>query len=489
MTASTRSPSTCKDGAISWACCDAYGTSGYTPAVCNVTSCTSTTNARDPVIPKCDEVTKFDVTSTSPTVDLQLHDGQFSGNVAAATVQCGGSSGACAAGISGVCRATVSTAGCKCIGSNCDDGAPVVGSGCTGCDAICTASGATTATVCRPAQGLCDEPELCVANTMAGTGFVCADDGPRKSSSFVCNPSTGPCDPEETCTGNSIDVDCPTNIFKDANFVCNPSTGPCDPEETCTGNSGPCPTNVFKDANFVCNPSTGPCDPEETCTGNSGPCPTNVFKDANFVCNPSTGPCDPEETCTGNSGPCPTNVFKDANFVCNPSTGPCDPEETCTSNSGPCPANVFEPIGTVCKPKADACDVVEVCDGVNAACPPDARHDYGYHIKCALVCYLCGVNSANVTASQNGNTSFIGGTNLGACDSFVIMDYPACTTHCLNKDCPGTAYNIPVRGLSNFAFYQCNNTSGGWALGAGWPDKVNVNSTTTLPVCLKPWRL
>jgi len=227
----------------------------------------------------------------------------------------------------------------------------------------------------------------CTSNGQCATGFcvngVCCDTAcnggcgvcnlPGKvgtcsaaSSTTVCRAQNGVCDVAETCSGTSLS--CPSDAVAALGTVCRPQNGICDVAETCNGTTKACPADGFAPPTTVCHASIGTCDTTVACTGNSPSCPPDMPAPAGTVCRPAAGGCDVAETCTGNSSLCPADSVAPAGAVCRPAVSICDVAETCDGSSSACPADTFGAAGTACGAATDN-EPAPVCSGSSGTCP------------------------------------------------------------------------------------------------------------------------
>ncbi len=105
-------------------------------------------------------------------------------------------------------------------------------------------------------------------------------------SATVCRPAEGACDQVEHCSG--IDPACPADGVASVGTHCRSSAGDCDLAEACDGAGKACPEDGLRAAGEVCRPATA-CSPEETCSGSEVTCPTDVVAVDGTVC--SEGVC------------------------------------------------------------------------------------------------------------------------------------------------------------------------------------------------------
>jgi parallel beta-helix repeat protein len=249
---------------------------------------------------------------------------------------------------------------------SCDDFNACTVDSCNPQTGACGIGVADAGTLCRPAAGPCDVPEVC-----DGIELLCPEDDTLVPAGVECRPAAGACDVAETCNG--VSAACPADALAPSTTVCHPSTGVCDPAESCTGSSAACPADAFAPPTTTCRASTGVCDPAESCTGFSGACPADAFEPSTTVCRPLAGACDvAAETCTGSSGSCPADTFQPSTFECRASAGDCDVAESCSGTGPSCPADAFQPSSVECRASTVTCDPAEFCSGAGASCPADA---------------------------------------------------------------------------------------------------------------------
>ena len=166
---------------------------------------------------------------------------------------------------------------------SCDDGAANGGPG-SCCSTRCTLHAAGTA--CRPADGACDEAELC-----DGTSALCPEDRFARAGA-PCRAPAGACDVAEVCSGTSSE--CPVNEVRAHGTVCRVATGACDLDEECDGVSGECPADARRTGE--CRASRGGCDPPEWCDGASQDCPADVRLPDGATCDDGDA-CTADDTC------------------------------------------------------------------------------------------------------------------------------------------------------------------------------------------------
>ena len=229
---------------------------------------------------------------------------------------------------------------------------------------------------------LCDtwnpEGPCSVQDTCDGSG-VCLDI--YLSVSFTCRPASGLCDEPEVCSGTSDW--CPEDQFKPSTIECRGVLfgDDCDWPENCTGLHPFCPDDTVKSSGTLCRASEGICDLPEVCNGVNKTCPPDIFRDESFECRLSSAPCDAPEFCLGNNVTlaeepwlCPTDFLHGPTHICRVPTDLCDAPELCDGIVDSCPPDLIHINGTVCRPASDLCDKEEVCDGVSIMCPMDEVH-------------------------------------------------------------------------------------------------------------------
>ena len=229
----------------------------------------------------------------------------------------------------------------------------------------------------------------------------------------------------------------------------------CELPSYCDGTDVTCPDKVILPATTVCRPAAVAAD-------KTASCPANSYKDPNTSCRPAVDLCDAPEVCTG--GPaCPPDLYEPPTICCRPAVfgadgSTCDNTEYCDGVTTACPADTPMPATAVCRPAADLCDVPERCSGTSDSCPPNQRNDDGYVYKCGLTCFLCAVHQNQLTLSSGTSTQAwnLGGCGIGACDNFVTLKWPDCTTQCINALCPNN------KALSNSEIYSCVKSTGHW---------------------------
>jgi hypothetical protein len=273
-----------------------------------------------------------------------------------------------------------------------------------------------------------------------------ATDRCEAAAGAICRPAEGRCDEDEVCDGTS--TACPADRRKPAGTVCREATEPCDVAETCSGTSVRCPADGFAPRGTECRPAAGLCDRPEACTGDDPECPIDYLQAAGFTCREADGACDVAEVCDGSSPECPTNGFRPAETSCGTLSGECDAPEACTGDSADCPPD--RPAGTdvVCRPAAGDCDAAENCPGSTKSCPPDEGLADGTSCGAGGLC--CG--GTCLTGAQCCSFDQCPPATSDACDSdnrCVCGSAPACTggpkccagachACCTNADCTGT---------------------------------------------------
>jgi cysteine-rich repeat protein len=254
----------------------------------------------------------------------------------------------------------------------CDDGNQTSGDCCS---PSCTFE--SSATVCRPAAGVCDQAELCT-----GSSGTCPADAKKVT---VCRASAGVCDPVEVCdgTGNSCGADARLS------GVCRAATGTCDVAETCSVASPACPPDSFQPAGTACASDGNPCTNDQCngaglCAhpGNSAPCEDSLFCNGSDTCsggscsvhagNPCPGPdgdgnCS--ESCSESTDTC---TFDDPDgSPCNDGIGPSVGDQclsgTCLGGSGTVLCGDADGDGSV--KSSDALRVLRAAVGQAVVCP------------------------------------------------------------------------------------------------------------------------
>lgn len=275
--------------------------------------------------------------------------------------------------------------------------------------------------------------------------------------SGVCNVQFDKSECEVTTESTCVQADCDAMN----------TAGTCVKYECGTG--GQC-VAVPREKDYVCRAKNGVCDVEEKCDGENQLCPADAFA-KDVPCRPKVyaadgTSCDVEDVCDGSQRTCPPDAFESSGVTCRSSVlgsdgKTCDVAEMCTGTSAVCPPDVVSPEGTQCRTKADNCDVPEVCDGSSKSCPEDIRRTHGYTYKCSTTIYVCGVTATMVDGLQgltvgSGGQSFFGSCGIGKGRSIVALDWPACTSQCVNAICQNN------RGLSNYAYGSCVPETSSW---------------------------
>jgi len=137
----------------------------------------------------------------------------------------------------------------------------------------------------------------------------CWSAGSPVAAGTVCRPAVGLCDVPEVCDG--VSAACPVDIYAPVTTVCRAVQGDCDIVESCTGSSPDCPADAFLTAGAVCRVAEGICDLAESCSGSGPDCPADGMAPVGTTCRASTDmdQCDPAEICTGSSVSCPVDVI------------------------------------------------------------------------------------------------------------------------------------------------------------------------------------
>eukprot|EP01111_Echinosteliopsis_oligospora_P013674 TRINITY_DN4962_c0_g1_i1.p1 TRINITY_DN4962_c0_g1~~TRINITY_DN4962_c0_g1_i1.p1 ORF type:complete len:1017 (+),score=227.48 TRINITY_DN4962_c0_g1_i1:60-3110(+) len=239
-------------------------------------------------------------------------------------------------------------------------------SGC--CNNTCQIAVADT--VCRAAQGICDQSEIC-----DGMSTQCPADK-QVEKGTTCRPSAGACDISETCDGSNDD--CPKDKLAMNETVCRASNGPCDAIEVCNGVNPACPPDQIYPGGgaHICRDSVGPCDSAEYCDGFNISCPS--FEEEK--CPPSR-PCG-DGICSSSIGEncvtCPYDCgFSSSCNVCG--DGECTNSigENCTTCSEDCGGCIVS-TEDHCRPNISSSkEPVDICSGngacVNGVCKCDSE--------------------------------------------------------------------------------------------------------------------
>ncbi len=265
----------------------------------------------------------------------------------------------------------------------------------------------SSATLCRPSAGICDNAELC-----SGSSATCPGNGFKFGT--PCRPSAGICDTTEFCNGSS--ASCPANTFEAPTTLCRPAADVCDVEEFCTGSSAACPTDHFLASTESCRGPADVCDIEEFCPGNGPSCPADAKSTA--VCRPSASGCDAVETCDGVNDSCPGDDVLPSGTTCRPSVGVCDSAETCDGSSFDCPADAKST--AVCRAAAGPCDVAESCNGVGNGCPSDGFATSATTCRASAggcdVAESCTGSSTACPGDTVQSSGFVCRASAGGCD-------------------------------------------------------------------------
>lgn len=172
----------CKGSSISWFCCRGSQKPEMTSdSFCDLYHCNSPTlEDWESEKNKCNTVSVLEylVPTDATSIIVQLHDGQFNGNVACTTpgACCGGSGTSCPSATSGVCQTTIDLSTCgtmrECTtDSDCDHLNTACASGSCSAEGLCGKTLHPQGTVCRPALDPCDVSETC-----SGVSDQCPDD-------------------------------------------------------------------------------------------------------------------------------------------------------------------------------------------------------------------------------------------------------------------------------------------------------------------------
>jgi len=212
-------------------------------------------------------------------------------------------------------------------------------------------------TVCRPAAGECDVPEVC-----DGVYPLCPDDVlVRADANKVCRPAGGLCDIEERCTG--LSASCPQDAKRPPGLVCSRgSLEGCTVDAVCDGTNVACPAKGPVAAGTVCSKGADwSCIGDSVCDGAPSPCPANGPAVAGTVCRSPAGACDEPEICDGHAVICPPDALKANETVCEPGRSTCEKDAICTGTAAACPEHVVIPDGM-------ACDEQSLCTAAGASC-------------------------------------------------------------------------------------------------------------------------
>ena len=172
----------------------------------------------------------------------------------------------------------------------------------------------------------CDDANVCTAD------FCAAGQCAHGMSPYgtLCRAANGACDQAEYCTGSS--TVCPADTYAPSSFVCRRAADLCDAPEQCTGRSTVCPTDAYQAQGHECRGATS-CGVASTCDGVSAACPDNAPVAQGTVCRYAYSSCDITEVCDGTSSECPADAIEPAGTSC---TGVCGKSGTCTGNSTTC---------------------------------------------------------------------------------------------------------------------------------------------------------
>lgn len=339
---------------------------------------------------------------------------------------------------------------------------------CTGTDATCPADFfVSSGTVCRAAVDLCDVSETCT-----GSDGACPVDA-YQVNGYLCRGSAGDCDLAETCDG--VSTACPSDAFVANGVECRAASDTCDLAEQCTGLSAACPADVLQPNGYLCRPLAGACDAQEFCTGVNAACPPDLFATTSTVCRGAGGTCDPQDVCSGFSVDCPPNVIYNSSVVCRPAVGVCDAPETCNGVDPGCPIDVFLSSATICRPAVGPCDINETCTGSSTTCPPDSIRPGGY--ICNVATSSCTANASCTGLSTTcPSTAKPPGSSCSVDGNLCFLDQCAANGTCLR----GLAINYDD-GLYCNGMETCNTTTG--LVIPGTPPVCNDGTSCTIDTC------
>jgi hypothetical protein len=138
------------------------------------------------------------------------------------------------------------------------------GAACTAA-AQCTSGFCVDGVCCNSAcgGGATNDCQACSTAAGAPTNGTCA----TAAAGTLCRPAAGSCDAPEVCDGSA--TACPADVVLPSGTVCRPIAGPCDAQEACDGMSGLCPADAF-----ATGPGSPSCAPY-LCVGAGAPCPTH----------------------------------------------------------------------------------------------------------------------------------------------------------------------------------------------------------------------
>ena len=261
-------------------------------------------------------------------------------------------------------------------------------------------------TVCNPANGICDKPELC-----DGFTELCPLDV-VKPITEVCRLKAGPCDKFDFCDG--VSKDCGIDEVQPSSTDCHSARGPCENVVKCDGVQVSCPSFSFKSAAVVCRVSDGGCDPLETCdplAAQAWLCPNDIVFDNTTFCRSQTGVCGTPTYCDGNLADCPTEVFLNSSILCRAAATQCDEEEYCTGIDSLCPTNTFSALNFPCNADAlncttDECNGFGTCVLIQDDCECHLASDCPVNATCIIPSCMNGFCSEALAP----NTCFIDGT-------------------------------------------------------------------------------
>lgn len=363
---------------------------------------------------------------------------------------CGGSCGACPAGLAcspnGQCIETVCIPDCQ--GKACgDDGC---GGSCGGCgDALaCSAAGTCDclpqcdgrscgADGCGGVCGECPANELCSQDGSCSCvpscdGQLCGDDG--------CGGTCGSCPPWETCAAANACECVPDCSGRECGpDACGGSCGTCRGVLVCNTHPGQCAMSCTVDC------SGRECG-DDNCGGSCGTCPDGAWctREGTCECVPScSGRACGDDGCGGSCGTCAGGL------ACN-DAGQCGCEADCTGREcgsdgcggscGSCGAGV-------------ACSAAGTCTGCVPSCSGKTCGDDG----CGSTCGACVAGqTCNAGSCEYGTVGF-------AADVFPLFQAAGCAgLMCHDSNRPSEGLELSSAGASytamvNVAAGQCSS--------------------------------
>ena len=258
------------------------------------------------------------------------------------TYVCNGAPGTSGSGESGLGPCSVNT--------DCNDDNPCTADVCS--SGACVHSYAPPTTICRPANGPCDEAEYCT-----GYGTVCPPDV-YQPGDYICHVATGPCDVTGSCTGTS--TECPQTSLRPKGYVCASVYACAGAASTCDGVTATCPPPPPAPAGTLCAHATpNQCQLDAVCDGLTITCPAHPAAPAGTMCGEGTG-CSPKTSCDGTNLTCPVApdgtdcgagecvCYQGVPYGCGYQDGPCCGLPVSNPVGGTCPA------GFVCTPSVNA---------------------------------------------------------------------------------------------------------------------------------------